>query len=437
MKRAKQYLIVAVAVLSFVTCGKNEKGNPQPAQPKVSVTGTYELLTGEPLNTLTLTGTAIHEGQAVAGAFAWKDGATTYKTAGQYDAPWVFTPSDAGKYAPAEGTVTVSVDLSVSWTLLTSDFYGLRDFSGSDVSNYGMAMNMLDNGTVEYRMFTRLRNTGATIPVAFVPEENVCAILNRNVEINDPSSNMLIDWQQLTPFNGEYVACTDTFNTPDNKGKLFRAADPYLFWDRASRSTFVYRILGVKNASLSAIVQENGKYVFARTSDLENWETGREVPDDFPRDGGFARLPGEDASRPLLLVGGVNGPTYYDLKYLNTVWRSSDGLTWEKTASTQPPFPEGMAGASLAEYGGTLYLIGGVNRAGQPTKSIVCSSDGGVSWQPAGKAMELPAEYSARAYASVFVTPDNTFLIFSGIADFQPVNPPYLFEIWEGRIAGL
>ena len=272
--------------------------------------------------------------------------------------------------------------------------------------------------------------------MALVPEENVCAALADKIIINN-SSTVMIDWQQLTPFNGEYVACTDTFNTPDNKGKLFRAADPYLFWDRADYSTFVHRILGVKNASLSAIVKENGKYVFARTSDLQTWETGREVPDDFPRDGGFARLPGDNASRPLLLVGGVNGPTYYDLKYLNTVWRSSDGLTWEKTASSQPPFPEGMAGASLAEYGGTLYLIGGTNRAGQPSKSIVCSSDGGVSWQPAGKAMELPAEYSARAYASVFVTPDNTFLIFSGIEDFQPVNPPYLFEIWEGRIAGL
>lgn len=326
---------------------------------------------------------------------------------------------------------TAQPELSVTWTLLTSDFYGLRDFSGSDMSSNGMAMNMLDNGMIEYRMFTRLRNTGANIPLVFVPEENVCAILNSNVVINDPSGTW-IDWQQLTPFNGEYVACADTFNREADKGKLFRAASPYLVWDRADYSTFVHRILGVKNASLSAIVKENGKYVFARTSDLENWETGREVPDDFPRDGGFARLPGDNASRPLLLIGGID-----ETEYLNTVWRSSDGLTWEKTASSQPPFPEGMAWASMVEYGGTLYLIGGVNRAGQPSKSIVCSSDGGVSWQPAGKAMELPAEYRARAYASVFVTPDNRFLIFSGIADFQPVNPPCLFEIWEGRIAGL
>lgn len=432
MKKFYLLLILGTALL-LAGCSKD---TPQPASPTATVTGAYELGTGEPLSTLTLTGTATHEGQTVAGAFAWKDGATTYKAAGQYDAPWVFTPADAGKYAPAEGTVTVSVDLSVSWTLLTSDFYGLRDFSGRDMSNNGMAMNILDNGMIEYRMFTRLRNTGATIPVAFVPEENVCAILNSDVMINDPS-NVRIDWQQLTPFNGEYMACADTFNTWENRGKLFRAADPYFFWDRADYFTFVHRILGVKNASLSAIVQENGKYVFARTSDLHTWETGREVPDDFPRDGGFARLPGEDASRPLLLVGGVNGPNYRNLKYLNTVWRSSDGLTWEKTASSQPPFPEGMAWASLAEYGGTLYLIGGVNRAGQLSKSIVRSSDGGVSWQPAGKAMELPAEYRARAYASVFVTPDNTFLIFGGTADFQPDYPPYLFEIWEGRIEGL
>lgn len=40
---------------------------------------------------------------------------------------------------------------------------------------------------------------------------------------------------------------------------------------------------------------------------------------------------------------GGSGPNYPNLKYLNTVWRSSDGLTWEKTALSQPPFPEGMA----------------------------------------------------------------------------------------------
>lgn len=103
MKRAKQYLIVAVAVLSFVTCGKNEKGNPQPTQPKVSVTGTNELLTGEPLSTLTLTGTATHDGQAVAGAFAWKDDATTYRAAGQYDAPGCSPPPTPGNTPRPKG----------------------------------------------------------------------------------------------------------------------------------------------------------------------------------------------------------------------------------------------------------------------------------------------------------------------------------------------
>ena len=78
----KRILLLAAVLLTG--CGKDPI---QPAKPEASLTGTYELLTGEPLSSLTLTGTATHEGQAVAGAFAWKDGATTYDAAGQYDAP--------------------------------------------------------------------------------------------------------------------------------------------------------------------------------------------------------------------------------------------------------------------------------------------------------------------------------------------------------------
>lgn len=103
-----QYLIMTAAALLFAACGEDEKETPQAVLPAVSVTGTYELHTGEPLSTLTLTGTATHEGKSVDGTFEWKDGSTAYQAAGQYDAPWVFTPADAVKYTPVEGTVAVT-----------------------------------------------------------------------------------------------------------------------------------------------------------------------------------------------------------------------------------------------------------------------------------------------------------------------------------------
>ena len=103
-----QYLLMTAAALLFAACGEDEKETPQAVLPSVSVTGTYELHTGEPLSTLTLTGTATHEGMSVAGTFERKDGSTAYQAAGQYDAPWVFTPADAVKYTPVEGTVAVT-----------------------------------------------------------------------------------------------------------------------------------------------------------------------------------------------------------------------------------------------------------------------------------------------------------------------------------------
>lgn len=353
---------------------------------------------------------------------------------------FIVTPMDGIHKKPYTAWInihTVNPD-SMTWNLLTSDFYGLRDFSGTDMSNCGMTTNLLDNGTVEYRMFTRLKNTGATIPLAFVPEEKVCAILNSNVEINDPSG-VRIDWEQLTAFNGEYVACTDTFNTEENKGKLFWATDPYFFWDRVWSSPYVHRILGVVNETgkqagyLAAIVQKNGKYFFARTSNLTDWEVREEeeVSSEFPMDGGFARLSYENMYHSyLLLVGGQHG-TGAGTRYLNTVWNTSDGLKWEKYTSSQPPFKEGMVGASLVAYDDMFYLIGGMNRAGQASKSIICSLDRGLSWQPAGDLIVLPEAYKARAYSSVFVTPDNSLLIFGGR---EGENTPYLFDIWKGRI---
>ena len=79
------------------------------AQPEVTITGTYKLYVDEPLSTLTLTGTAAHDGQAVAGTLAWKDGATTYDKAGEYDAAWVFTPEKPDIYETAEGTVRITI----------------------------------------------------------------------------------------------------------------------------------------------------------------------------------------------------------------------------------------------------------------------------------------------------------------------------------------
>lgn len=89
------------------------KDTIQMAQPTVTITGTYELHKGEALGTLTLTGTAMHEGNPVEGTLAWKDPSTTYTETGEQPAAWIFTPADLSRYSPDEGETKVTVNPNI------------------------------------------------------------------------------------------------------------------------------------------------------------------------------------------------------------------------------------------------------------------------------------------------------------------------------------
>ena len=82
-------------------------------QSGVSVSAT-DITYGQTLaeSTLTATGSMIcpRTQAVIPGTFAWKDG-TIKPNAGSYDAEWTFTPAEGyEKYAPATGTVTVTVE---------------------------------------------------------------------------------------------------------------------------------------------------------------------------------------------------------------------------------------------------------------------------------------------------------------------------------------
>ncbi|WP_295959607.1 hypothetical protein [uncultured Alistipes sp.] len=98
------------AALLFMGCVKD---TIQMAQPTVTITGTYELYKGEALGTLTLTGTAQHEGNPVEGTLAWKDPSTTYPEAGEQPAAWIFTPAAPSRYNPVEGETSVTVNPNI------------------------------------------------------------------------------------------------------------------------------------------------------------------------------------------------------------------------------------------------------------------------------------------------------------------------------------
>lgn len=358
---------------------------------------------------------------------------------------FIVTPMDGIHKKPYTAWInihTVNPD-SMTWDLLTSDFFGVTDVTGENTSSLGVVADRSDNGTVVYRMFMRAENNSKNTLLQFVPEGNEYTVSTENVQMSGfvGGGPVTVDWEQLTAFNGKYLACMDTSTTySDSRGKLLYADSPYTTWRKfangsATGALHVHRILGVldatdkKPARLAVVIKgADKKYYFACTQNLEDWETGEEVPDNFPRDGGAARLSYENMYHPYLLLAGGRE----DSNYLNTVWNTSDGLNWVEYKSSQPPFPEGMVGASLVAYDGMFYLIGGINRAGQPVKSIVCSLDRGLSWQPASDLVVLPQEFKARAYSSVFVTPDNYLLIFSGRETMS--TSTRLFDVWKGRI---
>lgn len=100
------------------------------AQPTVTITGTYELHTGDALSTLTLAGSVEYNGQQMEGTLAWKDASTTYQEAGEQQAEWRFTPADKSLYAVVEGKTGVTVVPSVYAC-------GIYNYSGTKVWKNG------------------------------------------------------------------------------------------------------------------------------------------------------------------------------------------------------------------------------------------------------------------------------------------------------------
>ncbi|MCC8062945.1 MAG: DUF6242 domain-containing protein [Rikenellaceae bacterium] len=315
---------------------------------------------------------------------------------------------------------------AIDWEQATSDLYGI---GGTNLQYQGL-VSVKDGAETKYVMFTADASAQTQIAFWCHPDLNRCEAIG-NVTFNPDLGN--VDWGQLVFFNGVLVV-----GTYDNlQGIAYRAAPPaYTTWTGITPNTYIHSILGVVNKSddkksyLAAIGKKEGKYVFMRTSDLENWETGDEVDqDNFPMGGGFARLSYENMYHPYLLLAG--GSNLEGTKFLNTVWNTTDGLNWVRYESPQPPFREGMAGGCLAECDGIFYLTGGMNYAGETAKEIIRSVDHGLTWQRADESMLFPAEYAARAYSSAFVTPENELYIFSGK---ESAASPCLDEVWKGKI---
>ena len=75
----------------------------------VPTLSTTTITYGQPLSTITLSGSMQDGGKPVTGTFAWAD-PDAAPNAGSYEAPWTFTPDNGDLYVPVSGTVTITVN---------------------------------------------------------------------------------------------------------------------------------------------------------------------------------------------------------------------------------------------------------------------------------------------------------------------------------------
>ena len=112
-----------------------------------------------------------------------------------------------------------------------------------------------------------------------------------------------------------------------------------------------------------------------RSNDGVNWSTTPTVPDS----GGLGRVYAMAVSHViggteyLYVMGGVNDN---NVNYINDVWRTEEGVTWEKMTTTTIWSARG--GAGIASHNGLLYVLGGDNSNGSRAnyKDVWASIDG-------------------------------------------------------------
>lgn len=212
-------------------------------------------------------------------------------------------------------------------------------------------------------------------------------------------------------------------------------------WSAANNGYVFTNLIGTldgvngKASRLLGIIKENGVYYFASSTNGTTWSKEDEVPSTFPVSGFSDPIQyfGGTTQR-ITIVGGMTASGTLS----NATW-SYDGINpWANLTENMSYIPA-MQGASLIPYAtdprypDTIWMLfaGETSTTGTDTysSSIYYSSNKGVSWSAASKAMAFPADYTARAFASVYVNSEYYIYILGGTATSGDLN-----QIWRGRL---
>ncbi|MFM7252922.1 MAG: hypothetical protein ACKO27_07635 [Ilumatobacteraceae bacterium] len=126
--------------------------------------------------------------------------------------------------------------------------------------------------------------------------------------------------------------------------------------------------------------------------------------------------------------------------FYNDVWRSADGVTWERMTEAAPWV--GRAGLMAASFGDAIYVFGGSRNddsaiigptgpAREYFNDVWRSTDGGATWEEVAAAAPWPA----RAGGAVAVHEGALYLLGGEVGficqPFPGCDPPYFNDVWR------
>jgi hypothetical protein len=175
----------------------------------------------------------------------------------------------------------------------------------------------------------------------------------------------------------------------------------------------------INEAGLSFILEKDGKNIFAFMRDLQEWDFGDPVPEDFPLSAFSVLNDSTHGELKLTLVGGIaaSGET-------NFVWTTENGYYWIKSGISPP-----VNGANAFLYDNEIYLLNGKSADGAYNKTVYSSQDGGISWQEKPGKCRPSGDYSFRQYASLIVDKEGKYFYIIG-----GQNETVLTDIWQAYL---